>query len=120
MPDPRNNRIDYIEVPVRDIEASKAFFRALCGWEFTDWGPDYASFNDGRVDGGFRRATTTAVTDEGSVLIVLYFDDLDATVERVEELGGKITKPVFSFPGGRRFHFTDPSGNEFAVWSEEK
>lgn len=118
MPDPRDQTIDYLEISTRDIEASKKFFGELFGWQFTDYGSDYTSFNDGRIDGGFSRAGTTASVASGSVLIVFYAADLEGTLDRVKELGGTVIRDIFSFPGGRRFHFTDPSGNEFAVWSE--
>jgi uncharacterized protein len=111
---PANNaRIDYIEFPATDIAKTKQFYIDAFGWKFTDYGPDYTSFEDGRLSGGF---TKRAV--KGGVLIVIYAVDLAAAEARVRKAGGTIVKPVFSFPGGHRFHFTDPSGNELAVWSE--
>lgn len=112
------NAIDYIEIPARHLEASKRFFIDLFGWTFTDYGDAYTSFDDGRLTGGFYAAEGAAAVANGSVLVVFYVGDLEACEARVRELGGAITRDVFSFPGGRRFHFTDPSGNEFAVWSE--
>lgn len=111
----QETRIDYVEIPVTDIENTKAFFNALFGWEFQDWGPDYASFNDGRLDGGLRRSEEPAPAS--GVLLVFYSDDLERDVERVEALGATISQPIFEFPGGRRFHFVDPAGTEFAMWS---
>jgi predicted enzyme related to lactoylglutathione lyase len=107
--------IDYIEFPATDIGATKAFYQRVFGWEFEDYGPGYTSFKDGRIAGGF---TTDATVAKGGPLVVLYGKDLAAIEAAVAAAGGAIVKPTFSFPGGRRFHFTDPSGNELAVWSE--
>lgn len=111
-----DHRIDYIEFPATDIAATKQFYGQVLGWNFDDYGPDYVSFHDGRLAGGF--AKTGEAPGKG-VLIVLYAADLEAMEAKVIEAGGTIVKPTFSFPGGRRFHFTDPNGNELAVWSEE-
>lgn len=105
--------IDYIELGARDIAGTKAFYAAAFGWEFTDYGPDYTSFVDGRIAGGF-----TTTPDIVGPLIVLKSEQLEATRARVIASGGVISKEIFSFPGGRRFHFTDGNGNELAVWSE--
>ena len=110
-------RIDYIEFPAKDIAATKRFYNAVFGWPFQDWGPDYAGFSDGRLRGGFTK--DAEVTSRG-VLVVLYAADLEAIEAKVKAAGGTILKDTFSFPGGRRFHFADPNGNELAVWSEEK
>jgi predicted enzyme related to lactoylglutathione lyase len=110
-----DRRIDYIEFPTTDLPATKRFYNHVFGWEFQDCGPDYASFHDGRLAGGF---TTEATVQKAGVLVVLYAANLEVIEAKVKEAGGKITKPTFSFPGGRRFHFADPSGNELAVWSE--
>lgn len=83
-----------------------------------DYGPDYAAIQNAGLDGGFYRSDLVAEAEKGSALVVLYSTELDASLNSVEKAGGKIVKPIFSFPGGRRFHFTDPSGNEYAVWSE--
>ena len=115
----RETTINYIEIPATDLAGTKAFFSELFGWEFQDYGPDYCSFNDGRLDGGFYASDNSASTESGSVLIVFYRDDLEKAVIDVEAAGGQIVKSIFPFPGGRRFHFTDPSGNEFAIWSEQ-
>ena len=113
-----NERIDYLEFPVRDIPASKAFFQQVFGWTFEDFGPDYTTFKDATLQGGFCRADKAAAVTNGSVLVVLYSPDLEAAQGRIEQAGGSIAKPIFEFPGGRRFHFTEPSGNELAVWSD--
>jgi predicted enzyme related to lactoylglutathione lyase len=113
------NTIDYIEMPSRDLDATKKFFSALLGWAFQDYGPDYASFDDGRTVGGFFRSDKTASVEGGSPLIVFYQPELEATEKKVVDLGGRIVKEIFEFPGGRRFHFMEPGGGEFAVWSEK-
>jgi len=111
----QDQRIDYVEVSVTDVAAAKRFYGAAFGWRFEDYGPDYASFADGRLNGGFTKAGAVL---PGGPLIVVFAVDLEATEKRVRDAGGKIVKPTFSFPGGRRFHFSDPSGNELAVWSD--
>jgi predicted enzyme related to lactoylglutathione lyase len=114
-PAEHDRRIDYIEMSATNIAATKKFYVDAFGWKFTDYGPDYASFADGRLAGGFTKA---ASVQRGGPLIVIFALDLADAEKRVRAAGGTITKPVFSFPGGRRFHFTDPSGNELAVWSD--
>jgi len=110
------NRIDYVEIPVTDPAKARDFFAALMGWEFQEWGDDYISFNDGRVDGGFRRSEEPAPAT--GVLVVFFSTDLERDRDRVVELGATISQDIFAFPGGRRFHFVDPVGNEYAMWSE--
>jgi len=110
-----DQRIDYVELSVTDLPTAKRFYGAAFGWRFEDYGPDYASFADGRLSGGFAKADAVR---PGGPLIVVFAVDLEATEKRVSEAGGRIVKPTFSFPGGRRFHFSDPSGNELAVWSD--
>jgi len=107
-----NKPIAYVELPSHDVVASKLFYGSLFQWSFEDFGPDYVAFNDAGLEGGFNG-------DPGSrtkaPLIVIQTDDLESLCEQVKSAGGTITLPIFSFPGGRRFHFTDPSGNELAV-----
>src|SRR6218665_376819 len=110
-----HHRIDYIELAATDLPQVKRFYEAVFGWRFEDYGPSYTSFHDGRLAGGF---TTRSQVSSGGPLLVLYSKDLEATLARVREEGRRIGKDIFSFPGGRRFHFTDPSGNELAVWTE--
>ena len=110
--------IDYVEMPSRDLAATKKFFSSLFGWSFDDYGPEYASFNDGRMAGGFYASDKTAAVDQGGTLIVFYQPDLESASADVVRLGGKITREIFEFPGGRRFQFREPGGGEFAVWSE--
>ena len=109
------NEIDYIELPAKDIGVTKQFYATVFGWKFEDYGPDYTSFFDGRLAGGF---TTDQPTPAQRLLLVIYNADLLASQKKITNAGGKIVKEIFSFPGGRRFHFTDPNGNELAVWSD--
>lgn len=110
--------MDYLELPARDLDAVKAFYRAAFGWSFTDYGPDYVAFNDGRLDGGFYRADAASTTATGAALMVVYVEDLESKLAEVIAAGGTEAKAIFSFPGGRRFHFYDPNGNELAVWTD--
>jgi uncharacterized protein len=110
-----DRRIDYIEFNVANIARSKAFYGAAFGWTFTDYGPDYCEFSDGRMKGGFDATTPVSL---GGPLVILYGADLSQLQKSVTVAGGEIVKPIFEFPGGRRFHFTDPDGYELAVWSE--
>jgi len=113
---PQDNCIDYIEFSATDLEEIKKFYGSCFSWSFTDYGPEYTSFEDGRMAGGFRKEETNT---RNGVLIVLYHVDLEGSKSRIQAAGGSISKDVFSFPGGRRFHFIDPSGNELAVWSDQ-
>ncbi|MBB2495811.1 VOC family protein [Aquipseudomonas ullengensis] len=115
---PTHEKINYVEYPAKDLAATKSFFQSAFGWAFVDYGPDYAAFSGQGLDGGFFRAEMAASTSNGSALIVFYSERLEETLSKVTTAGGLVVKPIFSFPGGRRFHFTEPSGNEFAVWSE--
>ncbi|MEE9271315.1 MAG: VOC family protein [Candidatus Krumholzibacteria bacterium] len=112
----QERRIDYIEFPSTDPAQAKKFYSGVFGWVFTDYGPDYTSFSDGRLAGGFR---TAKATTQGGPLTVIYAKDLKEMAAKISECGGKITKEPFDFPGGSRFHFTDPDGNELAVWSDQ-
>ncbi len=113
------NMIDYIEIPASDLEATKKFFTDLFGWQFVDYGLEYCSFNDGRLAGGFFKSDKVVATEAGSPLLVFYREDLEAARDKVVELDGAIARDIFSFPGGRRLHFTDPNGNEYAIWSDK-
>ena len=114
----KHHNINYIEIPSTDLKATKAFFNSVFNWHFTDYGPEYSSFGAQGVDGGFYLSDQTMNTTTGSALVVLYSNNLEDTLANVEKHGGSIIKPIFSFPGGRRFHFSEPGGGEFAVWSE--
>ncbi len=113
-----HEKINYVEYPAKDIAATKRFFETAFGWTFVDYGPDYAAFSNQGLDGGFFRSDLSSSSKNGAALIVFYSQKLEATEVKVKKAGGIITKEIFSFPGGRRFHFIEPSGNEFAVWSE--
>lgn len=110
-------KLDYLEMSAANgtLDSVKAFYANAFSWTFTDYGPSYSAFSEG-LDGGFYGAPLQG-TDKP--LPVLYSQKLEETLRRVEEAGGRVVKPIFSFPGGRRFHFLDPAGNELAVWSEE-
>ncbi len=112
-----HEKINYVEFPAKDIEATKAFFTSVFGWSFVDYGPEYTAFSNSGIDGGFLKSDLTVSTENGSALIVFYSNELEQTQSNIENAGGSIIKPIFSFPGGRRFHFGDPNGNEYAVWS---
>ena len=113
-----HEKINYVEFPARDMEAAKAFFTQAFGWSFVDYGPEYTAFSDEGLDGGFYKSELNASTENGSALIVFYSNQLEQTQSKIAGAGGTIVKPTFSFPGGRRFHFQDPNGNEYAVWSD--
>lgn len=108
--------MDYIEFPTKNIEETKKFYSNVFNWEFTDYGPDYTSFSDGRLGGGF---SVESEVKQGGPLVVLYATNLAEIEAKISEAGGQIVRESFEFPGGRRFHFTDPSGNELAVWSDQ-
>jgi predicted enzyme related to lactoylglutathione lyase len=107
--------INYLELPAQDLKVTKAFYSDCFGWTFTDYGPKYTAFSDSGVEGGF--FFTEAPIINGA-LVVLYHKNLLFIQEKIKKSGGHIHKEIFSFPGGKRFHFLDPSGNEMAVWSD--
>lgn len=112
-------KINYVEFPSLDIGVTKKFFSSVFGWSFTDYGPEYTAFSDAGLNGGFYHSDLIASSDKGGALIVLYSNNLEDAQSRIQAAGGSIIKPIFSFPGGRRFHFSDPNGNEYAVWSAQ-
>jgi len=112
----KHNHINYIEFQAENLEVVKKFYSATFDWTFTDYGPDYVAFNDGALDGGFERGTSSG---KGSPLVILYSNNLEKSEEVLTKNGGTVVKPIYSFPGGRRFHFADPAGNELAVWSDK-
>ncbi|MBY5990993.1 VOC family protein [Ferrimonas balearica] len=114
-----HHHINYLELPAQDIDAVKTFFSAVFDWQFTDYGPDYVAFSHSGLAGGFFRAPLASRSEQGAALPVLYSRDLEATEGAVKEAGGTLHKAIFAFPGGRRFHFLDPAGNEWAVWSDK-
>jgi predicted enzyme related to lactoylglutathione lyase len=109
-----DGKIDYVEFPGSDLPAAKRFYGQAFGWTFIDYGPDYVAFEGQGIDGGFTASETEA---PAKPLVILYGHDLEAMEVKVRGAGGEVTKAIFSFPGGRRFHFRDPAGNELAVWS---
>lgn len=111
-------RLDYLEFATRDVAAANKFYTAAFGWTFTDYGPDYTSFTDGRLAGGFFTAPDAPA--RSNPMTILFAADLEAAEARVVAAGGTLSKPAFEFPGGRRFHFTDPNGLELAVWSDHR
>lgn len=115
----QHEKINYVEFPAKDLAATKAFFSGVFGWSFTDYGDAYVAFENEGLDGGFFQSEHTVSAANGSALIVFYSNDLEATQAKIEAQGGRIIEPTFEFPGGRRFHFADPNGNEYAVWSDK-
>ena len=112
----KDNSINYIEFKAKDLEEIKKFYKSCFKWTFTDYGPTYVSFSDSGVQGGFEKTENKIVN---GVLVVLYHGNLDSIRNKIIESNGIISKDIFSFPGGRRFHFVDPGGNELAVWSDK-
>jgi len=113
-----HEKINYVEFPAVDLVATKRFFTLAFDWQFEDYGPEYTAFSNQGLDGGFFKSPKSATTEQGSALLILYSDKLQDTLAKVVSAGGLISKDVFSFPGGQRFHFIEPSGNELAVWSD--
>ncbi|HJS16416.1 MAG TPA: VOC family protein [Rheinheimera sp.] len=116
----KDGKLNYVEFPAKDLTATKAFFNEAFDWSFVDYGPDYVAFSDQGLDGGFFRSEQCSTNATGGALLVFYSADIKATLAKVQQHGGIVIKDIFDFPGGCRFHFTEPSGNEFAVWSESK
>lgn len=114
---PIDQKFNDVELPARDLDAAESFCRGAFAWQFTDYGPDYRAFTDGYTDGGFFKSDLSSSTGNGAALVILYANDLAKTRAAVLRSGGTIAREVFAFPGGRRFHFADPNGNELAVWS---
>ncbi len=113
-----HEKINYLEFPAKDIAATKTFFSTVFDWTFTDFGPEYTAFSNAGIDGGFYLSDLNMSTETGSALVVFYSKDIAATQSKIIEANGSIIKPLFEFPGGHRFHFNDPNGNEYAVWSD--
>lgn len=113
-----HEKLNYVEYPAKNIAATKHFFETAFCWKFIDYGPDYAAFSNEGLDGGFFASNLASTTENGGALLVFYSKDLETTLSKVKQTGGVISKDIFDFPGGSRFHFLEPSGNEFAVWSD--
>ncbi|OUR88066.1 glyoxalase [Cycloclasticus sp. 44_32_T64] len=115
----KHEKISYVEFPAKNLQATKEFFTQVFGWSFQDFGAEYTAFSNQGIDGGFFKSELSSSTNNGAALIVFYSNNLELTLENIIRADGHIIKPIFPFPGGRRFHFTEPSGNEFAVWSDK-
>lgn len=113
-----HEKINYVELPSSDMHATKKFFESAFGWTFQDFGPDYMAFSNAGLEGGFFKSELCSTQERGGTLVVLYSSDLESTREKVETEGGSIVSEILKFPGGRRFHFKEPAGNEMAVWSD--
>jgi len=113
-----HEKLNYLEYAAKDLIATKEFFRSVFGWRFTDYGEQYTAFDYQGLEGGFYKAELENLASQGGALTVFLSHDLEATLAKVEAAGAFINKAIFEFPGGRRFHFIEPSGNEFAVWSK--
>lgn len=111
-----NNHINYIELKAKDLNVIKTFYTKVFHWTFTDFGPNYTAFSNSGLEGGFEQSDDIVVN---GTLVVLYHDKLDIIKRKIIDAQGQISQDIFSFPGGRRFHFVDPSGNELAVWSDK-
>ena len=111
-----HHTFDYVELAAPDLAAAKAFYGDAFGWTFTDYGPAYSAINHPGGDGEIGGLNPERQAGPGLPLVILYSDDLDATLAAVRSAGGTIDEEPFEFPGGRRFHFTDPAGNSLAVW----
>lgn len=118
MPD--DLKVDYIELPAADFAKQQEFFESVFDWTFTSYGPEYHAFTDDRIDGGFYKSNARSQASNGAALVIFYAADLEAVEAKVIAAGGVISTAVFDFPGGRRFHFNDPHGNEFAVWTDQQ
>ncbi len=116
MADIQHHGFHYIELPSTDNAAMKAFYGEVFGWTFQDYGSTYVAIHGAGVEGGFDAASERKPSDQGA-LVIIYSEDLESSEEAVKNAGGEITLPVFGFPGGRRFHFKDPSGNELGIWT---
>src|SRR5690606_12968488 len=110
----KHEQVQYIEFLTKDISLAKKFYTESFGWRFTDYGQEYTAFEGDYVDGGF----TLGEPVKGSILVILYSEYIEKTKNKVIGAGGTVVKEIFNFPGGKRFHFSDPDGYELAVWSE--
>ncbi|PID66945.1 MAG: glyoxalase [Gammaproteobacteria bacterium] len=115
----KHGQINYAEYPAADLERTKAFFKQVFAWQFKDFGSEYTAFSGSGLKGGFFHSELKSTVKNGGALLVFFSDELEKTLSIIENAGGQIVRPIFTFPGGRRFHFTEPSGNEFAVWSDK-
>ncbi len=117
---PQDKKVNYIELPAADFDRQQRFFEQVFDWRFTDYGPGYRAFTDGHIDGGFYASDAKSSTENGASLVIFYAHDLEAMQAQIEHAAGVIKQEIFSFPGGRRFHFLDPHGNEYAIWTDQE
>lgn len=115
-----HEKINYVEFSAKDLDKTKKFFSAVFGWKFIDYGPEYCAFSEQGLEGGFYKGESYNQSSNGGALLIFYSSNIEATQVKIINNGGSIIRPIFDFPGGCRFHFTEPSGNEFAVWSEAR
>jgi predicted enzyme related to lactoylglutathione lyase len=115
----KHHAINYVEFAAKDLGSTEAFFHRVFGWDFTPYGTEYIAFSGSGLEGGFYQADKMANVNSGSALVVIYSEDLECSLEEVQKAGGTICQDIFAFPGGRRFHFLEPSGNELAIWSDK-
>ena len=116
---PTDLKLDYIELPALDLDKIENFYHNTFNWQFTEYGPEYRAFTDGKMDGGFFKSDLCSTTENGAALVILFANDLESTRQSIIDSGGKLSKDIFSFFVGRRFKFLDPHGNELAVWSDK-
>lgn len=112
-----HEKINYVEIPANDLDAVKDFFSKVFAWKFTDYGSEYTAFTYSGLDGGFYKSDAKNHSETGGALVVIFSENLNHTLDKVMQADMKITKPIFKFPGGQRFQFLDPCGNEWGVWS---
>lgn len=115
---PNHGKLDYVEFATQDIKSTQRFFKCAFAWSFEAFGDDYIAFSNEGLDGGFFSADTVTTSAHGAPLLIFYSENLEATQTKITEAGGKVVREIFDFPGGRRFHFVEPGGNELAVWSD--
>lgn len=113
-----HEKLNYIEFPSKHLDHKKAFFETVFDWRFTDFGSDYTAFSNAGIEGGFFKSELSSTTDNGGALVIFYSENLEQTLSKIEQADGIISQIIFEFPGGRRFHFIEPGGNELAVWSD--
>lgn len=111
----KNNHINYVEFKAKDLEEIKQFYSHAFGWSFQDYGPNYVAFSESGLEGGFAKSDEAVIN---GALVILYHEDLEEIKKKIVHANGIISADIYPFPGGRRFHFRDPAGNELAVWSE--
>lgn len=114
----QHEKMNYVEFPAKNLQSIKEFFSSVFAWKFTDYGPEYTAFSDEGLNGGFYKSDKSSSTTNGATLVVFYSNSLEKTYTKIKNSSGKIIQEIFEFPGGRRFHFSDPCGNEYAVWSD--